>query len=313
MGPYSLLRYLLLCLLLVGLSSPPGSVYASVTEPDTLVIGKISRNPKKHYRYLKPMARYAVEKMHDLGIVHSKVLMAKNKEQLADLVRRGEIDWVTETPFMAAYLHEFAGAEILVRKWKKGVPDYYTVFFARKESGVGELSDLRGKVIAFEDPASTSAFYYPAYVILRSGLKLIYLDNIRDKPPADSVGFVFAREEINIATLVHKGIVDAGVFSNNDWNKEDHLPTRYRKDFSVFHRTPKLIRALEIIRKDLDPAVKQRLERVLLEADRDNGAGGVLRAYQRTKHFDKLSKEQEEEVYQLRDVMRFVDKTLFQQ
>jgi phosphonate transport system substrate-binding protein len=313
MRSQALLTTLLAWLLVIGLSVALAPAHASATAPDTLVIGKISHNPKKHYNYLKPMVRHAVDNMQDLGIVRSKVVMAKDKEQLAELVREGKIDWITETPITAAYLHEKTGAEILLRKWKKGVPEYHTVFFTLKTSGIEELSDLKGKIIAFEDPASTSAFYYPAYTLLQSGLKLTYLENVRDEPPADRVGFVFAGEEINISTLVHKGLVEAGAFSNNDWEKEDHLPVRYRKDLQVIHRTPTLIRAVEIVRKGLAPAVQQRLEQVLLEAGDDPGAARVLQAYQRTKRFDKLSREQEEAVYRLRDVMRVVDQALFLQ
>jgi phosphonate transport system substrate-binding protein len=313
MRPRFLFSKVLVCLLMVSLSAAYIQAHASAMAPDTLVIGKISHNPKKHYNYLKPMVRYAVDKMQDLGIVRSKILMAKDKAQLAELVREGKIDWITETPFIAAYLHDKTGAEILLRKWKKGVPEYHTVFFSLKTSGIEELTDLKGKVIAFEDPASTSAFYYPAYILLQSGLKLTPLENLRDEPPADRVGFVFAGEEINISTLVHKGLVEAGAFSNNDWDKEDHLPLRYREDLQVIHRTPALVRAVEIVRKGLAPAVQQRLEQVLLEADDDPDAAGVLRAYQRTKQFDKLSREQEEAVYRLRDVMRVVDQALFLQ
>ncbi|MCU7866594.1 MAG: phosphate/phosphite/phosphonate ABC transporter substrate-binding protein, partial [Candidatus Thiodiazotropha sp. (ex Lucinoma borealis)] len=195
----------MLLLLTLGCSLAALQAHASSKDPETLVIGKISHNPKKHYQYLKPMVKYAVERMQDLGIRKGKIMMARSKEQLADMVRRGEVDWVTETPIAAAYLHEKSGAEILLRKWKKGVPEYHSVFFSLKQSNINKLEDLRGKVIALEDPASTSAFYLPVNAMLEKGLRLIKLRSIREKPPADRVGFVFAREEINIATLVDKG------------------------------------------------------------------------------------------------------------
>ena len=297
-------------LFVAGCLVPWADSHAGLHNPDTLVIGKISHNPKKHYQYLKPMVKYAAAQMRDLGITKIKVRLARSKEHLADLLQRGEVDWVTETPVAAAYLHDAAGAEILLRKWKKGVPEYHSVFFALTGQGIESLTDLKGKVIALEDPASTSAFYYPAHTLIENGMRLVKLGNIRDKAPDDAVGFVFTGEEINIATLVHKGIVDAGAFSSDDWNKEDHLPLKYRQGFTVFHRTPKLIRAVELVRKDLDPAIRKRLERVLLEADEKPSAASILRAYQRTRKFDRLSKEQQEAVYALRHVMQAVDKVV---
>ncbi|MEW8612858.1 MAG: phosphate/phosphite/phosphonate ABC transporter substrate-binding protein [Candidatus Thiodiazotropha sp.] len=288
----------------------PAWVVASSSDPHTLVIGKISHNPKKHYRYLKPMLIYAVDKMRDLGIRRGKIRMVKSKEQLADLVARGEVDWVTETPIAAAYLHEMSGAEILLRKWKKGMPEYHTVFFSRTDGPVKRLEDLKGKIIALEDPASTTAYYLPLNAILQKGMMPVRLKCFREKPPPDKVGFVFVREEINIATLVHKGLVEAGAFSNLDWSKDDHLPSQYRREFSIIQRLPSVIRAVELVRRDLDPAVRERLEEILLKAEDDPKAAAVLNAYQKTRRFDKLSRDQKQSIYDMYAIMEFVDQSL---
>ncbi|MCG7929194.1 MAG: phosphate/phosphite/phosphonate ABC transporter substrate-binding protein [Candidatus Thiodiazotropha weberae] len=297
----------LFCLLILFVVAPS---HAATDQKDTLVLGKISHNPKKHYQYLKPMAKYVIDRMADLGIDKIKIRLAKSKEHLADLLKHGEVDWVTETPIAAAYLHEVAGAEILLRKWKKGVAEYHTVFFSLSGNGIDHLQDLKGKVIALEDPASTSAFYAPASELITQGMKLVRLNSARDKPPADSVGFVFSREEINIATLVHKGVVDAGAFSSDDWIKEDHLPVKYRKDFKIFHRTPDLVRALEIVRQDLEPEIRQRLTEILLDSNDNPAAAHVLRAYQRTMKFDRLSEDQKKSVYNLRIMIKRVDQAV---
>lgn len=302
-----LMKITLFCLLALLMVVPS---HADTHPKDTLVIGKISHNPKKHYRYLKPMAQYVADQMTDLGIDKIKIRLAKSKEHLADLLVQGEVDWVTETPVAAAYLHDVAGAEILLRKWKKGVAEYHTVFFGLSGKGIGNLQDLKGKVIALEDPASTSAFYAPANEIVEQGMKLVRLNSARDKPPADSVGFVFSREEINIATLVHKGVVDAGAFSSDDWIKEDHLPAKYREDFEIFHRTPNMVRALEIVRHDLQPEIRQRLTEILLDSNDNPAASHVLRAYQRTRKFDRISEDQKKAVYNLRNMIKKVDQAI---
>ncbi|PVV13387.1 MAG: hypothetical protein B6D77_04405 [gamma proteobacterium symbiont of Ctena orbiculata] len=288
----------------------PSYVVASSSDPTTLVIGKISHNPKKHYGYLKPMLKYVVERMREHGIRKGKIRMAKSKEQMVELLARGEVDWVTETPVAAAYLHEKSGAEILLRKWKKDMHEYHTVFFSLKNGAVKKLEDLKGKIIALEDPASSSAYYLPVYAMLERGLEPVKLKSFRESPPPDKVGFVFAREEINIATLVNKGLADAGAFSNLDWDKEDHLPSKYREQFSIFQRLPPVIRALELVRHDLEPALKARLEEVLLKAEHDPMASSILHAYQQTKRFDKLSREQQQSVYDMYTIVERVDQAL---
>lgn len=112
------LLVLLVCALAVAFSP------VSATEHDrdrTLVIGKVSSNPKKHYRYLKPIAEYVIKHMGDLGIDRVEVLMARNNRQLTRYLKQGRVDWVTETVFSALEFEEKAGAEILLLKWKKGV------------------------------------------------------------------------------------------------------------------------------------------------------------------------------------------------
>lgn len=283
---------------------------AAATDGHTLVIGKISPNPKKHYRYLKPIADYVVARMGDLGYTKAKVLMAKDNRQMARYLRRGKVDWVTETPFSSMILKEKAGAELLVRKWKKGVPEYHTVFFVRRDSGITSLADLKGKTIAFEDPGSTSAFYIPAAILLKQDLELEELDNHRDHPSEDTVGYVFSGAEINMSTWVHKGIVDAGAYSNLDWHKEDHTPTAFRNDFTILLRGENFPRAVEVVRKDLPAAVKQRLKEILLQAHEDPAAAKPLRAYQKTKKFDELDANSLAALQETRSIMQLVDEML---
>ncbi len=310
-------RFQSLAVLLVGLALAtgiPGTVAvagpAADTAGRTLVIGKISPNPKKHYRYLKPIAEYVVSKMGDLGYTRAKVLMAKNTRQMARYLRRGKVDWVTETPFSAMILKNKTGAELLLRKWKKSVPEYHTVFFARRDSGIEKLQDLRGRTIVFEDPGSTSAFYIPAAILIKQGLELVELESYREQAPEGTVGYVFSGEEINMSTWVHKGIGDAGAYSNLDWDREDHTPSAFRRDFIQFHRSQAFPRAIELVRKGLPEAVKQRLKEILLQAHEDPAAAGPLKAYQKTKKFDELDQDSLAALQETEAIMKLVDETL---
>lgn len=263
----------------------------------TLVIGKVSNNPKKHYRYLKPIADYAAKKMQDLGITQAKVRMARNNQQMIQFLRQGKVDWVTETLFSALIFNEKVGAAFLVRKWKKGVPDYHSIFFSRKDSGIRSLSDLKGKTLALEDPGSTTAFFLPIMALLQHNLDVFALDAIRKPVPHDKkVAYVFSHQEINTSTWVHKGLVSAGAYSNLDWEKEDHNPSAFREDMQIFYKTPSYPRAIELVRQDLDPAIVARLKQILLHIHEDPAAKQILHAYQKTSRFDEISPEMHNEL-----------------
>ena len=103
---------------------------------------------------------------------------------MIELLRRGEVDLISETPFSAFFLAAHGGGEIILREWKKGKASYYTVFIARKDSGIDSLADLRGKMIVFEDPGSTSAFLVPFIILREQGFEMVELASPRETPPA---------------------------------------------------------------------------------------------------------------------------------
>ncbi|HET6603993.1 MAG TPA: phosphate/phosphite/phosphonate ABC transporter substrate-binding protein [Xanthomonadaceae bacterium] len=242
----------------------------SVAPPqDTLVLGRVSDNPKAHYEQLKPLLDYAVERLRPLGIRHGRVLMARDRQQMASYLRRGRVDWVTETAGTAMDFAQRAGATPLVVTERNGVSSYHTVFFARRDSGIASLQDLAGRSIAFQNPSSTSAYYAPAAALLAAGLQPEILLSPQDTPSPGTIGYVFARSEGNIATWVHKRLVDAGAFSNLDWASLDRLPASYSEDLVVFHRTAPFPRGIELVRAGLDPRISERLQSILLSAHED--------------------------------------------
>lgn len=307
---YTLLPALLFCLPLTATADSHVTPVIQNHSPKTLVIGKVSSNPKKHYRFLKPIADYAAHKMRDLGYQNAKVLMARNNNEMAQYLREGRVDWVTETPFSAMFLHNQAGAELLLRKWKKSVPEYHTVFFVRKDSGIKTIDDIKGKTIAFQDPGSTSAYYIPAYLMIKNGSHLVKLSSPNEKPTQNETGYIFAGEEINMSTWVHKGIVDAAAFSNLDWNKEDSNPRFFRKDYMIIHKSRNYPRAIELVRQDLPTEVKNRLKEILLKIHEDPEAESALQAYQKTKKFDLVTPSIMKTLKDTESILNTVNKTL---
>ena len=81
-----------------------------------LVLSKVSDNPEKHYRYLKPMADYLAARLHNSGILEGTVLLAKDNRQMIDYLREGRVDLVTETPVSAALFVQEASAVPIARK-----------------------------------------------------------------------------------------------------------------------------------------------------------------------------------------------------
>lgn len=266
-----------------------------------LVIGRISDDPKTHYEQLKPLLDYVVPRMRDVGIKEGRILMARDTQQMTSYLRRGRVDWVTETSGTAMQLQKRSAARPLVLTERGGVGRYHSVFFARKDSGIDSLADLKGRSIAFQSTASTSAYIVPAAALIDAGLNLEILLSPMDRPTPDSVGYVFARSELNISAWVHKKLVDAGVFSSLDWADERRMPPTFRPDMKIIYETPDYPRALEMVRGDIDPKVEARLREVLLQAADDPDGRQAMALFFRTTRFMPVDAASRQGLERLRD------------
>lgn len=250
-----------------------------------LVLGRMSDDPKAHYEQLKPLLDYVVPRMADVGIREGRILMARDAQQMLSYMRRGRVDWVTETSSTAVLLQQRGGAEPLLLTERDGVSSYHTIYFVHRGSGITSIEDLRGRSIAFQNRSSTSAYYVPATELLERRMPMEILLSPMDRPEPDSVGYVFARSELNLSSWVHKRLVDAGAMSNLDWLDERRVPPSYKRDFVVIRETPAYPRALEMVRGDLDPRVRDRLREVLLGAAEDPEAREALLRFFKTTRF----------------------------
>ena len=88
----------------------------------------------------------------------------------------------------AMLLQQGSGAKPLLLTERDGFSQYTTVFFARRDSGIRSLADLRGRSVAFQAPYSTSAYYVPATALLDSHLPLQILLSPMDRPDPRGVG-----------------------------------------------------------------------------------------------------------------------------
>ncbi|HEY0502829.1 MAG TPA: phosphate/phosphite/phosphonate ABC transporter substrate-binding protein [Lysobacter sp.] len=266
-----------------------------------LVLGRISDDPKKHYEQLKPLLDYVVPRLADVGIREGRILMAKDTQQMASYLRRGRVDWVTETAGTAMLLRQRADARPLALTERDGTSHYRSIFFARRDSGLRSLDDLAGHSIAFQRPTSTSAYFVPAAELLKRGLSLEILLSPDDHIGDDAVGYLFAWSELNISTWVHKGLADVGVMSNLDWNNPGRVPPSFRNDLVVIGQTQDYPRAVEMVRHDLDPRVEARLREVLVDAAGDPAAGDALLRFFNTTRFMPVDAESQRALDRISD------------
>lgn len=275
-----------------------------------LVLGRISDDPRRHYEQLQPLLDYVVPRMRSVGITEGRVLMARDPQQMMSYLRRGKVDWVTETPGTGLLLADRAGARPLLLTERSGAREYRSVVFTRRDSGITSLPQLLGKTIAFQSPSSTSAYLVPAMALRDQGLPMSLMVSPLEEADAGSLGYVFANTDANLAAWVHKGLVDAGGFSDQDWASLQRVSEAFRRDLVIIHTTEPVPRAMELVSAGMSPEVAERLKQVLLGASADPQARDALRQFFRTTGFYEADVGTQARLEQLRRGARDVREAL---
>jgi phosphonate transport system substrate-binding protein len=163
--------------------------------------------------------------------------------------------------------------------------DYHTIIFTKKNGDTKRLEDLRGKIIAFEDPESTSGHFLPMHFLSRKGFKLAEKKQIAVDVSRDEVGYFFANSQDKLVDLVLTKQVAAGAFSNDDYAA---LEAGKKAEVVILGETASLPRHLVSVRKDLAPTLIKRLEKVLLTMHQDAEGQRILQKTDGTTKFDAL-------------------------
>jgi len=263
-------------------------------EQDTITISQVSDHPQKHYKELKPFIDYIAKNLEHMGIRKGKVLLAKDNQQLIKYLKEGKVDIITETPFSSIIYMKKGGAKLLLRRWKKGLPNYSSYIFVRKDSGINSLKDLKGKKIAFEDPGSTTGYFLPKVTIMKEGLEMVELENYKQEPPSDKVGYCFAHGEPNIAHWVYKGLVDAGALSNIEYQEPDEVPPNFLLSFKVIYETEPVPRNLILVRGDMSAEMESAIKEILINMRTAEEGRKIMWNLSKTLHFDEFPEGEEE-------------------
>ena len=147
------------------------------------------------------------QKAEDLLGVETKLFAPADYDGVIQGLLGGTIDlaWLGASGYAKTYLSDPEAVEpILVKVNNDGGYGYYSVGFARKDSGIVSLDDMKGKVFGFGDPNSTSGFLIPSIEIPEAtGATMTSGDYFEE------VKFTGGHEQTIVA--VSNGDVDGGV------------------------------------------------------------------------------------------------------
>jgi len=262
-----------------GAQNNPGNV-------TTLTLGAVFQDPgvpiEEHFR---PLVNYVARKLSPSGEIKGAVIVAGSAAQMTKLLNEQRVDFYMESPYPTYLINRLGAAALLLRRWKGSMAEYHSIIFTTKEGGITRLEDMRGKMIAFEDPGSTSGYFLPKLFLLKKGFAVIEKSNVADKVGAGEIGYAFTGTDKNVVSLVLQKKVAAGAISTDDHAKLDDTSKAAIARLGESEPVP---RHLVSVRKDLPEPVIKRLKEILVTMHQDEEGRKILSQTGDTTKFDSL-------------------------
>ena len=165
---------------------------------------------------------------------------------------------------------------------RKEDTEFKSQFITRKDTGIRELKDLKGKTFTFGSVSSTSGHLMPRYYLIKVGVN----------PEKDFSKFSFSGAHDATAAWVEAGRVDAGALNFLVWDKLVSTKKVDTDKVVVFWTTPPFVDYVWTVRGGLDKAIVDKITRAFLKLDYNNPEDRKLLDLHRTKGYIPAKDEQ---------------------
>jgi phosphonate transport system substrate-binding protein len=253
-----------------------GSAFAQA--PKELRISAIpDENPQELLRIYTPFADYLTKEV-GIPVKFTPVVdYAATVEGLAG--NKLDMVWYGGLTSVQAARRAKGAKRIVMRKEDT---EFKSQFITRKDTGVKDLKDLKGKTFSFGSVSSTSGHLMPRYYLMKAGIN----------PEKDFSKFSFSGAHDATAAWVEAGRVDAGALNFLVWDK---LVANKKVDTNkvvVFYTTPPYVDYVWTVRGGLDNAIVEKISKALLKLDYNKPEDKALLDLHRTKGYIPAKDEQ---------------------
>ena len=250
-----------------------------------LVLGDISSDPAGTITDFQPMADYLAARLADMGVEQGKVVVAPDLTTMMEYLDTGQVDLFFDSGYPALTVYNDVGAQLLLRRWKKGVGTFATLIVVREDRRITDLDGLLGHVVAFDDQVSTSGYRLPKAHLTKQGYYLTEVSSVNSVVPDSEIGYVFANGEENVLAWVLQGRTSAAAIRDTDYER---LAPDVKRQLGVLTRTVDLPRHIVLARPGMNDAMQARIVEVLLDMEQTQEGQAALATFERTSRFDAL-------------------------
>ena len=247
-----------------------------------LVLGDIDADPVKKSKKLQPLADYLAAALAPYGYAEGRVQIAPDLATMTAWVQAGAVDLYFDSPYPATLVADGAAGQFLLRSRRDGVAEYHSVIFARADSGLASIEDLRGKLLALDEPHSTSGYLMPLTHLAAQGLRAVEAGEAI--MPPDAIWYAFSEDDDNTIEWVLAGLAAVGAMDNVTYGE---ISEETRRQLVVLAESEPLPRSVVVARNGLASAVVEAVRQTLLSLD-DAPAGAPILEAIKSAQFDEL-------------------------
>lgn len=160
----------MLCLLLCsGCYKPESESYPLGHEKNPVVMAFV---PSTEAQKVIDSGEELVQLLEQECALAFKATMATSYVGIVETMAVGKVHVAWLPPMAYVYAHQRNGDEVLLKVVRKGKSTYRGQVVVMADSPINSIEDLRGKTVAYTDPASASGYLFPASLLISHGLDL---------------------------------------------------------------------------------------------------------------------------------------------
>ena len=227
--------------------------------------------PTELQRKFKPLGEY-LEK--EIGMKVEFIPVSDYPASVEALVaKKVDLVWFGGFTFVQAYIRSNKNVTPLVQREED--QKFTSVFISRVDSGINQLSDLKGKTLSFGSPSSTSGHLMPRSYLLAEKID----------PDTDLKQISFSGAHDATIAAVVGGKVQAGALNASVWNKFVQDKKVDTSVVRVFYTTPPYYDYNWTVRSDLDAKLQEKIRNAFLKLDIKKPEDKVILDLQRATKF----------------------------
>lgn len=225
----------------------------------TLVMGLIpAENNEEMVKTFEPMRAYLEKKIG----MKVKIYTATDYTGVIEAMKKKRVDVAWFGPLSYYLAEQEAGAEAFAVGVRQGSdsPTYKSLIVAPCDSGIKSIKDLKGKSVAFVDPASTSGGLMPTYMVKKETGMM----------PQDFFGkFTYAGSHDAAELAVKNKTVDAAADNDITYGRMLEKGLITKESNCIIAESDPLPGSPLVYRGDLPKELKAKIKDAILNAHKD--------------------------------------------